>query len=244
MPAFHRGGLRDIALLAPALIIALSVPHPLGGGWVNWVLPGAVLLGASGVWFWMRSSANGGHWLDQLGRERDNVPTACSENGVSNHVRNLVGAGMVGVFALMLATAACFWPASRTLGTPPLLLEATAVILLVPLAEELYFRGAWLAILRAKLGAIASTLVVSIVFGLLHRGQGQLLFMLLASCALCALTLWTRTILWAVAVHAVWNALTLVVRLPPGTGRLGVAAAVTVVALVAIVWQLSRAKPG
>jgi membrane protease YdiL (CAAX protease family) len=147
---------------------------------------------------------------------------------------------MVGVFALMLAAAACSWPASRTLGRPPLLLEATAVILLVPLAEELYFRGAWLAILRAKLGAVASTLVVSVVFGLLHRGQGQLLSMFIASCVLCTLTLWTRTILWAVAVHAVWNALTLVVRLPPGAGRIGVATAVTVVALAAVVWQLSR----
>lgn len=227
-PACHRGVLVDTALLASALMIALWVPREFDTDWAKWVLPSAVLLTASGTWFWIRSSVYSGHGLGQLGWPRGNA-------------RNRVGVGIVGIFALMLVMAACLWPGSRTLGTPPRPLELSAVILLVPLAEELYFRGAWLATLRAELGGVASTLVVSMVFGLLHHGQGQVLTMLFASCALCTLTLWTRTIVWAVAIHAVWNALTLVVRLQPGAGRIGLAAAVTGVTLMAIVWQLSRA---
>lgn len=226
--AASRRGVLEFVLLTPALALAVLVSRVFGGCWVNWVLPGVIILSASVVWFWSRSSAGGLEW------KRAPDPLRCRWLH-----RSIVGAALVGLLVLLLVATACWWPASRVLGVPPSLLEVTAVMLLVPLAEELYFRGAWLSILRFPLGAVGATLVVSAVFGLLHQSQGQLLPMLVASCALCALTLWTRTLLWAVMLHATWNTLALVVRLAPGAGRFAMAGSMTVVALLGIIWHFS-----
>lgn len=229
--AASRRGILEFVLLTPALALAVLVSRVFGGCWVNWVLPGVIILSASLLWLWSRSSAGGVEWMK--------APEPPRWRWLH---RSIVAATLVGLLVLLLLMTACWWPASRALGAPPSLLELTAVIFLVPVAEEFYFRGAWLSILRGLLGAIGATLMVSTVFGLLHQSQGQLLPMLVASCVLCALTLWTRTLLWAVMLHATWNTLTLVIRIAPGAGRFAVAGSMTVVALSGIIWHFSLGK--
>jgi membrane protease YdiL (CAAX protease family) len=187
-----------------------------------------VLLTASVLWFRFRS----GRLPDsrRLGwgattREEDASPRW-----------SWAAAGLVCLLMLLLITATLLGPAAQIRGPLPSRVELGAVVFLVPVAEETFFRGALLLSLRRQLGAVGATLVVSILFGLLHHGQGQLPTMLVASLALCAITLLTRTLLWAVLLHGTWNALTMVVRMPPMAERFLVTGAVTalVLALVGI----------
>jgi hypothetical protein len=74
----------------------------------------------------------------------------------------------------------------------------------------------------------------------LHHGHGQLPTMLVASLALCAITLLTRTLLWAVLLHGTWNAVTMVVRMPPTAERFLVTGAVTALVLALVGSRLYR----
>lgn len=80
---------------------------------------------------------------------------------------------------------------------------------LAPLAEEFFFRGHLLSHIGRNLGKWPAALLVSILFAFLHAPQGHGLLMGVFSLALCAVTLRTRTLLWAIGFHAFWNGLAL-----------------------------------
>ncbi len=217
--------LPELTVLAAGLTLALALTRWSGplGSWARWVLPSLALIGATSLWFQLRAnpSAHGApRWWGSFSSAADGPPRG-----------RWAGVVLVGLLTASFIAAGCWWPAKQTLGVPPSAVELGALILLVPLAEEIFFRGGLLQSLRHLLGATGATLLVSLSFGLLHHDQGQLWTMLVASLVLCALTLLTQTLFWAILLHGTWNALTLVVRMPPTTERFLLTGIVTALVL-------------
>jgi len=92
------------------------------------------------------------------------------------------------------------------------LLIASAVLLVViaPIAEELFFRGLVYGALRSWIGPVAAALSVSTIFGLLHfTGGGTALIvppLIMLSLAFCLLYQRTGTLYAPIALHAMNNA--------------------------------------
>lgn len=224
----------ELAVLAGGLALALALTRWSGqlGSWARWVLPSLALIAAVSGWFRLRddpSTHGGPRWWGSFSSAADGPPRGR-------------GAGVVltGLLTASLVAAGSWWPAARTLGVVPSAAELGALILLVPVAEEVFFRGGLLQSLRGLFGATGATLLVSLSFGLLHHDQGQLWTMLVASLVLCALTLHTRTLLWAILLHGTWNALTMVVRMPPTTERFLITGVVTALVLGLVGFRISR----
>jgi membrane protease YdiL (CAAX protease family) len=118
------------------------------------------------------------------------------------------------------------------------LVHALALALLVPVAEEAFFRGLLLAHFSGPLGRPGAVLLVSGAFGLLHVPQGTGLLMAGLSALLCGLALGTESLLWPVLVHAGYNALAVVYAMPAGPIRLGSAAALALLLLLATGWGI------
>lgn len=113
----------------------------------------------------------------------------------------------------------------------PSLLDTLALLSLVPLAEEFFFRGVVLAFLRERLGTLWAVLVVSVLFAAAHVPFGAPGPMLVLSLACCGAALAGRSVLWAAAVHALWNGWVVVHHLAPEQGRIGVAVAMGIMAV-------------
>lgn len=92
------------------------------------------------------------------------------------------------------------------------LLIASAVVLVViaPIAEELFFRGLVYGALRSSIGPVAAALSVSTIFGLLHftgGGTGLIVAPLIVlGVAFCLLYQRTGTLYAPIALHAINNA--------------------------------------
>ena len=227
----------EVVLLLGALTLARVLPALLGQGsvrdWVPLTAPSLVLLTASVGWF---------HCRARVTRQRSRSWWSAVTGEVNAAPRSSwPAASLVILLLLSLLAAALLWPAARVRGLPPTPVELGAIVLLVPVAEEAFFRGALLLSLRDRLGAVGATLVVSAVFGLLHLDRGMLPIMLGASVALCFITMLTRGLLWAVLLHGTWNTLTMVVRMPPTAERLLVAAAVTILVLTLMASRIHQA---
>lgn len=95
-----------------------------------------------------------------------------------------------------------------------------SLVLWIPLAEELFFRGLLYCHLARRLGPWPATGLVSLAFGLLHSPQGTFWAMLVLSLVLCMVTRLTQGLLWAMALHAAWNALSVLLTWPEGPSRL------------------------
>ncbi len=131
------------------------------------------------------------------------------------------------------AWRAATWPARTTIGwvvlagfgcgalrlgprAPEDVAAAVGIALLVPLAEESYFRGALLDELVRTHGKTSAVAAVSLLFALIHAPAPalRLLAMGALSVGLCCLVLATGTLRWAVLAHALWN--TAALALGPG----------------------------
>jgi len=93
---------------------------------------------------------------------------------------------------------------------------AVGIALVVPLAEELYFRGALLDELVRTHGRTSAVAAVALLFALTHAPAppARLLAMGALSVGLSCLVLATGTLRGAVLVHALWNMVAL--ALAPG----------------------------
>lgn len=87
----------------------------------------------------------------------------------------------------------------------PLLLVATTFIAV----EESVYRGYALPPLRSRWGKAAALLVMAVLFGLLHWGNGALSILFTGTLGILfgALFLWRNTLVAAVVAHALYNAL-------------------------------------
>jgi hypothetical protein len=134
----------------------------------------------------------------------------------------LLAAGVFVAFVLFLVA----WSAilgiqeqddlAQELGAEESTVNLVAVALLVcvaaPIAEELFFRGFLFGALRKPIGWIAAALVTGIVFGLIHAGGTDAVFLVplaVLGAVLCLLYRWTGSIIPGMGVHAFNNAFAL-----------------------------------
>ena len=95
-----------------------------------------------------------------------------------------------------------FWDASRA---APFFANAVVVSTLVPVAEELTFRGAGYSLL-ARFGTREAIVVVGILFGLAHGLVESLPLLAAFGIGLAWLRSWTRSLYPCILLHAVFNA--------------------------------------
>lgn len=149
----------------------------------------------------------------------------------------------IGVVALVLAFG-IFGPVAPEPAGPASVAPQLLVVALVPIAEEIFFRGLLLDHLARNLGQTAAILLVSGLFGFLHAPQGLLTPMLMISLVLCLTALGSGSVVWAMALHVGWNACSLLYKTPYGAWR-GAATVVAVSALVALIlWGLHSRSVG
>jgi membrane protease YdiL (CAAX protease family) len=174
-----------------------AVSGRLFGDLYRYLLPNLWLVAASAVWIGKRGF--GFHWV-RGGR------------------RPFLGLAVAVLMSALVLAMSLLWPnrAARAL-TP----AAFFLVLLVPVSEELFFRGLLLDRLRRRLGSGKAAVVVSAIFGLAHLPQGATAaaVMLALSLLLSALILGTRALSLPVAVHIGWNSLAVIRDLSTGGAR-------------------------
>jgi membrane protease YdiL (CAAX protease family) len=142
------------------------------------------------------------------------------------------------VVAALVVLATIYWTPGHPVARPDAAGPALAslpIVLLVPVAEELFFRGLMLDHLVQGTNRPVAALLVSALFGMLHHLQGLALPMACLSLVLCGAALATWSVLWAVALHVGWNALAQLRRAPlAGPGRWAVAG-LAVAAILALI---------
>lgn len=182
LPALSRLG------LLPGYLVALWLARAIGGV-VPWLLPSGYLLTTTAMWLWR-------------------TPLQVMELGGGPRARWM--ALLTGILATAVLVFSWWWPVHQEGSQLPQgiqLLQGLSLILLVPPAEELYFRGLLLDILTQLWGRAVAALVSSLLFGLMHWPQGLAIPMTVVALVLALAALASRSVLWAVAVHVCWNSL-------------------------------------
>jgi len=150
--------------------------------------------------------------------------------------RRPVPAALCTLSAVVLVLAfAGLWPAVGLPMDRPGLIQAALMLTLIPLAEEAFFRGAMLALVRERRGAPLALIIVSVFFGLLHLPQGwpMALTMTVLSVVLCLVVFSSGSALWAVTLHVGWNALASI-RTGPDPDKRWLVAAMAVAVMVGL----------
>lgn len=212
-----------IGLVLVAYLVGLALLARLQGGLADWLrltLPSLWLLAASIVLMRLHTTD-----LVLLGGGKRRGPLAA----------------LTTLVAALLPVAAALWP--EAFG--PVGAQETArrllLVLLVPVAEELYFRGLLLEHLVRNTGRVAAVALVSLLFGALHWFQGQAVPMVALSLVLCVVTLVSGSLVWAVALHAGWNALSVIVHVPQGPWRwIPAAAGLLIMALLIVLGAATK----
>jgi membrane protease YdiL (CAAX protease family) len=216
----RRSQLRELlylGLIVVAYLLGLQLIEGLPGPLATWArltLPNLWLIGASAA----------------VIRGRDQR-IALTRGGR----RAWILAAIAAVVAALVILAAVGWTPAGGTRSPQHTAASLLVVLLVPAAEELYFRALLLDHLAQGVGRPLAALLVSALFGLLHHLQGLALPMAALSLALCGATLAAGSALWAVGLHVGWNALARLRWAPlAGAGRWTVAG-LAVAAMAALV---------
>ena len=108
------------------------------------------------------------------------------------------------VLVTILMLVACTPIRSRQGPSP---VEALHMLILVPLSEELYFRGLLFEHLRRGFTAIRATLLCSLLFAILHYPFTATLSAGCLSLIACALVLKTGSLACTLQLHIAWNTL-------------------------------------
>lgn len=96
---------------------------------------------------------------------------------------------------------------SSVVDTTSLLLAFVSLVVLAPIVEEALFRGYLYGKLRSRMGVIASTLLVSACFGVLHLQANVGLDVFILSIAMCILRETTGSIWAGTLLHMTKNAI-------------------------------------
>lgn len=127
----------------------------------------------------------------------------------------IVACGIIGILSY-----AQFYPYGSAPQQP--LYSTLLLMLLVPCTEEIFYRWFLLGwIQRLPLSKVASSVIVSAVFAAFHlyTSQTAILAIFLLSLGLCALVIATRSVLWAIHIHILWNTISLLREIRPGHER-------------------------
>ena len=122
--------------------------------------------------------------------------------------------------------------------TAALVAVAVLVCVAAPIAEELFFRGFCFTALRRWIGVAGGAIATGVIFGLIHAGSADAVFLVplaFFGAALCLLYHRTGSLLPCMVLHALNNSLALGVSQSWAVGEVAglmVASAVVVVALV------------
>ena len=93
-----------------------------------------------------------------------------------------------------------------TSGPPFVVLGLIAVAVLVPVAEEVVFRGIVLPALRARFRAVPGIALAGAVFAAVHLIPPALPYLLVVGISLCMMAQWYRSIVPGIVLHGVNNA--------------------------------------
>ena len=85
------------------------------------------------------------------------------------------------------------------------ILDFVSAILIVPLAEEMAFRGVIFGELREKMHPIIAALISSLIFGILHGVSVHVVYAVFCGVALCMVYHYSESIWVSLTVHAVFN---------------------------------------
>jgi membrane protease YdiL (CAAX protease family) len=121
--------------------------------------------------------------------------------------------GILAFLIILLIILSLIAPGGYAIEILSLNLQSLFLIILVPFAEEFYFRGLLLDHLVRNVGRIPAVILVSGLFGFLHLLQGLFWPMAILSVFLCILALVRRDLLGAIALHSGWNAFAIVIDL-------------------------------
>lgn len=78
-------------------------------------------------------------------------------------------------------------------------------VFIAPVAEEFLFRGVIFGTLRDSFGVLISAVISSVLFALCHGTLVQLPFCFLAGMLFCTVLVKTKSILWSVGAHVLFN---------------------------------------
>jgi membrane protease YdiL (CAAX protease family) len=115
--------------------------------------------------------------------------------------------------------AAGYLPSENQTQHAPSFAQVAHLILVVPLAEELYFRGLLLEHLCRGFSGVVAVLICSLLFGLLHLPVGATFVTGGLSLLACILVLKSGSLIPAVQLHVTWNAVTQIRRIADDTTR-------------------------
>jgi membrane protease YdiL (CAAX protease family) len=125
-------------------------------------------------------------------------------------------------------------PLSPKVGYASSYLRLLHLIVIVPLSEELYFRGLLLEHLRRGFSAVHAVVLCTLLFGLLHLPVGAGLLAGGLSLVACILVLRNGSLVHAFQLHVAWNAVTQISRMSvPSTRWLWAATASVMIAALA-----------
>ena len=100
-------------------------------------------------------------------------------------------------------------------------LHVVHLALLVPICEELYFRGLLLSHLQRGIGTFAAVVCSSVLFALLHQPFGSAVAAGILALLACLLVLKGRSLVLAIQLHVVWNGATLLYRIAESVSWIG-----------------------
>lgn len=133
-----------------------------------------------------------------------------------------------------------FSEVSEALYSPPLWLQIIAIGLVIPLAEELVFRGLGFARLRDGQGFWRAAILSSLIFGLYHGNVVQFVYAFILGLAMCWLYEITGSFLAPVLFHQAANLFSVVVTELAGeeSGAFGMGISLYIRTLAAILLTL------
>jgi hypothetical protein len=130
--------------------------------------------------------------------------------------------------------------------TLALIAVAILVCVVAPIAEEIFFRAFCFTALRRTLGMLPAALLTGIIFGAIHLGGTDIVFivpLMVFGFLLCLLYVWTGSLLPCIVLHALNNALALGVSEEWGAATVAAMAAAGT-AVVLLVLPFSRRSEG
>lgn len=116
-------------------------------------------------------------------------------------------AQLAGAIIYSLIGSAGFDSYTASLNDPPVWQLLLLVIVIAPVSEEFLLRGVAYPLLRSRLSSIASIIITTAIFGLIHANIVQFVTIIPLSVIAALLYEYTRQLRYPIAAHVLFNAL-------------------------------------